>query len=246
LGKIAVDSDEFRPLRYKKRWFCYLDLLGFTALVSDQNIKHVIPLYKKALSEIERAAAKKKSLGIIYSWFSDTFIIYSLRDREEDFAHVEQVGRLFFQSLILHNIPVRGAITHGSLYSQSSKNIFIGPALIDAYCYAENQGWIGFILTPNAHRRLEKSSIPCNLRTHYRPVDEPDIINHSPSAPIYAFAFNNGTVNGRNPYIAHLQTMRAAAPDSAKQKYDRTIRFLEMHSSENTGMQPNTGPPSFS
>lgn len=231
-------SDEFRPLRYRKRWFCYLDLLGFTALVNNQNIKQVIPLYKKALSELEQAAARKKSLGIIYSWFSDTFIIYSHGDRKEDFAYVEQVGRLFFQNLILHDIPVRGAITHGPLYSQSSKNIFVGPALIDAYCYAENQDWIGLILTPNAHRHLEELSIPCNSRAHYRLVDEPKIINHLPSGPVYAFAFNNGTVNGRNPYISHLQTMRAAAPDSAKQKYDRTIRFAKTHSSANPGIHP--------
>lgn len=224
-----MDTEEFKPLRYRKRWFCYLDLLGFTALVNDKNIEQVIPLYKKALHQLEIAAKSKKSLGIIYSWFSDTFIIYSRGEKEKDFSYVEQAGRLFFQSLILHQIPVRGAITHGALYSQSSKNIFVGPALIDAYNYAEKQDWLGFILTPSVSKRLERTSIPVDNRAHYRLVTEPGIINHDPSAPVYAFAFNNGTLNGKNPYMSALKAMMASAPPTAKCKYERTIAFANKH-----------------
>ena len=224
-----MDTEDFKPLRYRKRWFCYLDLLGFTSLVNDKNIEHVIPLYKKALAKMEQAAVQKKPLGIIYSWFSDTFIIYSRNDKEEDFANVEQVGRLFFQSLILNKIPVRGAITHGALYSQSSKNIFVGPALIDAYNYAEKQDWIGFILTPSVSKRLENTSIPLHNMAHYRMVDQPKIINHEPSSPVYAFAFNNGTPNGKNIYLSSLEEMKGSAPESVKQKYERTIAFAERH-----------------
>jgi hypothetical protein len=141
-------------------------------------------------------------------WFSDTFIIYSRDDDEADFWYVEQVGRLFFQKLILSEIPVRGAITHGRLYSQSSQNIFVGPALIDAYHYAEKQSWLGFILTPNVSKRLESTSSPTDSRAHYRLVTEPGIILHEPSSPVYAFAFNNGLVNGKNPYLTALSKMK--------------------------------------
>lgn len=220
-----MDTEDFKPLRYRKRWLCYLDLLGFTALINDKNIAQVIPLYKQALGIMEQVASNKKSLGINYSWFSDTFIIYSRGDGEEDFVYVEQTSRLFFQSLILNKIPVCGALTHGALYSQSSQNIFVGPALIDAYYYTEKQDWVGFILTPSVYKRLEKSSIPLPKRTHYRLVDQPGIINYEPSSPVYAFAFNNVSVNENNPYRIALETMKASAPESVKHKYQRAIDF---------------------
>lgn len=224
-----MDSEPYRPLRYRKRWFCYLDLLGFTSLVHDKNIERVIPLYKQALEHLKEQAKPKKRLGVIYSWFSDTFIIYSRDDTEREFSYVEQVGRLFFQKLILHNIPVRGAITHGALYSQSSENIFVGPALIDAYNYAEKQAWLGFILTPNVFKRLENTPLSLEKGLHYRPVTEPGIICYEPSTPVYAFAFNNGSVNGNNPYLARLEGMKMTAPADAKAKYERTIAFAEQH-----------------
>jgi hypothetical protein len=224
-----MDTDTYRPLRYRKRWFCYLDLLGFASLVNDKSIEQVIPLYKEALQHLVRVAKPKKRLGLIYSWFSDTFIIYSRNDNERDFSYVEQVGRLFFQNLILNRIPVRGAITHGALYSQSSENIFVGPALIDAYNYAEKQAWLGFILTPRVFERLEHTSLAVNNRAHYRLVTEPGIILHEPATPVYAFAFNNGTVSRKNPYLSTLEMMKASAPPHAKGKYDRTIAFANRH-----------------
>jgi hypothetical protein len=224
----------YKPLRYRKRWFCYLDLLGFTALVNDTNIERVIPLYHETLRHLAGFARSKKRNGLLYSWFSDTFIIYSRDDDEADFWYVEQVGRLFFQKLILSEIPVRGAITHGRLYSQSSQNIFVGPALIDAYHYAEKQSWLGFILTPNVSKRLESTSSPTDSRAHYRLVTEPGIILHEPSSPVYAFAFNNGLVNGKNPYLTALSKMKVKAPLDAQEKYDRTIAFATKHTKART------------
>lgn len=227
--RVMESSEDFRPLRYRSRWFCYLDLLGFAALVSGKNIEQVIPLYKNALAEMERIASPKKKHGVIYSWFSDTFIIYSRGGSEQDFAYVERVGRVFFQQLILHRIPVRGALTYGTLYSQSSKNIFVGPALIDAYSYGENQDWLGFVLTPSAFSRLSETIVDLRYRAHYRPVTEPGIINHQPSSPIYAFAFNNGTVNGKNPYLSALEAMKQKAGPRYAQKYENTISFIRNH-----------------
>lgn len=221
--------DSYRPLRYRRRWFCYLDLLGFTSLVNDTSIHRVIPLYQDALRQLTRFATPKKRDGLLYGWFSDTFIIYSRDDDARGFAHVEHVSRLFFQKLILDHIPVRGALTHGSLYSQSRRNIFVGPALIDAYNYTENQELLGFVLTPSVYKRLANTDLCLERRAHYRLVTEPGIIDYEPSTPVYAFAFNNGTVNGRNPYLEALKTMRLEAPSRAQTKYDNTIAFALKH-----------------
>jgi hypothetical protein len=224
-----MSTQGFRPLRYSNRWFCYLDLLGFTALVNDENIARVIPLYQKALGEMERFAKPKHGHGVTYSWFSDTFIIYSYGGKLENFPYVEQTGRLFFQSLILNRIPVRGALTHGKLYSQSSKNIFVGPALIDAYYYGEKQDWLGFVLTPKAVTQLAGSPVDASKLAHYREVTKPGVIKHEPASPVYAFAFNNMAVNGENPYIAALLAMKLKAPPMVSHKYANSIEFAQEH-----------------
>lgn len=229
LGEIIVDNDEFKPLRYRKRWFCYLDLLGFTALVNDNNISHVIPIYQGVLKKLSATAEAVPIKGITYTWFSDTFIIYSRSDSEKDFARVESIGRRFFQELILNKIAVRGAVTHGALYSQSSKNIFVGPALIDAYHYAEAQDWLGFILKPSVFNRLKASSIPLHVRAHYREIARLDIVKNNLAGPINAFAFNNATLNGKNPYVEALLQLKTLAPEKDKPKYEKAIGFANEH-----------------
>lgn len=110
-----------RRLQYKDRWFCYVDLLGFTNLVRTRDAGVVIDSYEEAIAQLERGAAAKQTLGISYSWFSDTFIIFSRGDTIDEFTWVEQAGRLFFQRLILAQIPARGALSHGPLYSNLVK-----------------------------------------------------------------------------------------------------------------------------
>lgn len=206
-----------------------MDLLGFTALVQSDTVPQIIPLYFEALGHLEERAKQKAGQGLIHSWFSDTFIIYSRDDSDREFTLVEQVGRLFFQTLILKGVAVRGALTHGLLYSQSSKNVFVGPALIDAYHYGEKQDWLGFLLTPAVSAKLVNTDLSPARRAHYRLVERDGIILHKPSAPVYAFAFNNATLNGKNPYVGALQKMRERAPESAKAKYDRSVAFAEQH-----------------
>ena len=67
-----------------------MDLLGFTHLVRTAEAGAVIDLYEDAITKLEAGASAKRSLGISYSWFSDTFIIFSRGDSLEEFALLEQ------------------------------------------------------------------------------------------------------------------------------------------------------------
>lgn len=120
----------YSTLRYRDRWFAYLSLLGFTNLVQTSTIESVLPVYSEALKR-ERTACKrgKSEVGLFNSWFSDTFIIYSRSDSLQDLAHVESAARIFFQLLPIKNIPARGCISHGKLYSHAKQSIFVGPAI---------------------------------------------------------------------------------------------------------------------
>lgn len=216
----------YRPLRYRDRWFAYIDLLGFTALVQSHAIERVLPVYADALKQMKAASNQgKKRVGLLNSWFSDTFIIYSRGDSLEDFAHLESAARIFFQLLTVRRIPARGCISFGKLYSQAKENVFIGPALIEAHQFGEELNWIGLCMAPSVEARL-KSSLPLSRRAHYRLIQDPAVLRRCASTPVYAFAFNNGSVNRQNPYRLALEEMRSTAPKQALEKYDNSLAFL--------------------
>ena len=220
----------FRPLRYRHRWFAYLDLLGFTALVESNAMEQVLPVYAEALRRMHQACKFCKSEdGLLYSWFSDTFIIYSQSDSLEDFTRVESAARIFFQLLVLNKIPVRGCISHGKLYSQAKHNIFVGPALIEAHQYGEALNWIGFCLTPSVENKLD-SELPLDQRPFYRKIEDRAVLRKAPANHLYAFAFNNCTANAMNPYERALIEMRSSSPETVRDKYDYAISFLRRNS----------------
>ena len=214
-------------LRYTNRWLAYFDLLGFANLVRQHRINHVLPIYEDVLTAVEEKVEPKRGYGISCSWFSDTFIIFSKGDSEKEFALIEQTSRLFFQKLILSEIPVRGALTVGPLYTQQKKNVFLGEALIDAYEYGEKQNWLGFLLTPSVYHHLENGLLHLERRAQYRLVDIPGIVSHPKPDNVYAFAFNNGQVNGKNPYLKAVVSMKGKAGKQFEEKYNNTEKFIQ-------------------
>ena len=230
-----MPKSKFKSIRYTKRWFCYIDLLGFSNLVNSSNISGVITTYLDVLDKMEGLAGPKKNRGIYYSWFSDTFIIYSRGPSTEYFVRIEQISRLFFQKLVFKGIPARGALTFGPLYSHLNRNIFVGPALIDAHHYGEAQNWIGFVLTPNAVMQLSKDGLDAKQRPFYKIVDNRAIFGETLPDEIYAFAFNNGRAAGAKRFLKHILKMKHQSDPKYHNKYDATERFLRLH---NPGLSP--------
>lgn len=222
----------YKKLRYTKRWLAYFDLLGFAQLVRTSELHSVLPIYEKVLETIEEKTGPTQPKGLSYSWFSDTFIIFTRGGSLKEFGLIEQAARLFFQRLILHKIPVRGAISYGDLYTQQEKNIFLGEALMDAYEYGEKQNWLNFVISPSAAKALDTLSFPMSERAHYRVVEKIGVITHPGNKEVYAYAFNNGTVNGINPLLNSLRAMRESSPKSQKTKYENTMEFIEQHERE--------------
>ncbi|WP_148252866.1 hypothetical protein [Aidingimonas lacisalsi] len=219
-------KNEPPKVKYTKRWFCYLDLLGFRRLVETNSIQRILPIYEKALKHLEDSALEYNHRGLYSSWFSDTFLLYSASDSAKHFALLEHLSRTFFQNLILNEIPVRGAISCGDLYSQQERNIFIGPALIDAYTYGEGQDWIGLLLTPSTLQSMREIGFHPEERAMYRKVEDPKVLKSDVEGPVYAYAFNNGSVNGQNPYKRALNKMKSDSSSTQSKKYDKTLSFL--------------------
>lgn len=212
--------------KYKNRWISYFDLLGFQKLVEKTDLSLIIQDYEKILDDLELKTSEKKKFGIDYSWFSDTFLIFAKDDSLESFTLIEQASRLFFQRLISRNIPLRGALTVGELYTQKDKNIFLGKGIIDAYKYGEGQNWIGFILTPGAYMRLKETNLDLEHRLYYRRIIDPKIIKHPDRQNVFAFTMNALLVNNQNLCLEAILRMKELVKPEYRDKYQNTENFI--------------------
>jgi hypothetical protein len=61
-----------------------------------------------------------------HAWFSDSFLIWAPDDSSTSFHDVDQMARIFTDSLLHERIPLRGAISCGSLYSDVASKVFFG------------------------------------------------------------------------------------------------------------------------
>ena len=61
-----MEEFSFRPLRYRERWFAYLDLLGFSALVKSEAIDDVLEVYAEALNQMRRVCGSSKESGLLH------------------------------------------------------------------------------------------------------------------------------------------------------------------------------------
>lgn len=165
-------------------WVAYFDILGFKNRVLDfvrQYGKGHLDIFVKndyydILDEAKRRVQQHRKLldKINYAWFSDTFLFYIPTDSKGHSATViESLARQFLLSCIWKRSAMRGALSAAEFYVNKKDNIFLGPALIDAYAYAEKQDWIGFVLTPKACSELQKFDLCPPDRGKYVKYDVP-------------------------------------------------------------------------
>lgn len=220
MEEIDIKKDAFQ-----KRWISYFDLLGFSNLVQTKGELSVFNTITTAIEEFER---KRNPNGHFVErvWFSDSFILYSQGASERDFSPLEQISRHFFLSLIQKEIPVRGALACGEVYADKENNIIFGKGLIEAYKYAENQDWIGLILTPSAVLRMEEIGLPASKRPYYAKWPMP----YKKCKQGFRFPPELPACRINTPGIQEILDRMRQKIDSKNQKevihkYDRTIEF---------------------
>lgn len=216
----------------KNRWLAYFDLLGTKNLVASKDIYSVFAAYQMAFEKLARW--KERHSCVSYSWFSDTFIIYTDDESAESFEAIEMVCRWFIFSLITKKIPLRGALSCGELYVDENRKIFLGKALLESYEYGENQDWLGFILSPSSVERLETLSLPIEERLNYCYYEIPFKKSIDPTVKCAAFMLGNLVVfggSGKNPLLEKIEEMlKSQREKGIIKKYTNTIEFIHNRS----------------
>lgn len=136
-----------------QRLVAFLDLLGFSDLVSRHDFSAVLHAYFQQI----RASVTGLSERLRYVSFSDSLVIYS-SELSYDAAQelMCSVADLCFNLLTKHQLAIRGSITTGSLsfYRNDNDVVVAGPPIVEAYRYENQQDWIGVIVTPRLIEKL--------------------------------------------------------------------------------------------
>ncbi len=130
-------------------WIVHFDILGFSNMVENFPVWFVQKEYIKA-----RERGKRSNVKCKFKFFSDSFIFYTDDDSPDSFSCIEATSALFFQAMFRGRIPMRGCLNIGQFYSDEKNGIFFGPAHIEAYRLAEEQNWIGFVLSEKTREKL--------------------------------------------------------------------------------------------
>jgi len=231
-------------LGYWKRWVAYFDWLGFADLVQKEHLQYVLLLYqdvlKLVIEDLKKEGRSSWPINVHRKWASDTFLFYTDDDSEGDFAAVEGFSRIFFCRATMRQIPLRGSLTIGSFHANEDDAIFLGPALVDAYKYAENQDWLGFVLTPNArvHLRCLEAERSFPLETYesyyyakynipYKHDKLPGMTNRLLAYKLTEFNKNIDVTSVNDYYLwPNLVQMCHSAPEKAKIKYENNKKFM--------------------
>lgn len=216
------------PACFRRRWICYADLLGFSTLVETKGWDLVYCAYTRALEILKRQDSYRDLTK--YTWFSDTFILYTEDDNSESYLSIERLARYFTYFLIAAEIPLRGSIAVGEFYADPEYNIFFGRALIEAYRYGECQDWIGLIQCPSTVAKLLEYGLDVRSQLNYVPWKIPfkkQGKGLQSELPAYRIG-EHLKIDGKNQCLEKLRQMSGRNENAvAIGKYQRTIQFIE-------------------
>lgn len=212
-------------------WFACFDILGFKNMVSfDDNgsmqALYVMKGYEETLNHLKNVCDVYKEGDINYCWLSDTFIMFTPDDSARAYTVIEFAAKYFMDKCLYTCIPLRGAISVGSFTRSRDNRAFMGKAFIDAFEYAEDQDWIGLILTPTAIKKIESYNL--NLIYDFIASDTIPMKKYNPKE-VRAYRFQNGASNMPSRFLPKLRRMKSQAEDKHKAKYERTENFIQQH-----------------
>jgi len=212
------------------------DILGFKNLIEQADQEFPRAMLTGQLNDLLGTLDDQNVIEgeqVEYMVFSDTIAIFA-PDLGDD-SPLRSFGwfillctRLITKSVEIR-LPLRGAISVGTAFTSTSRSrpIILGPSFLEAHQYCEAQDWIGLLLTPSATLKF--------LQAEFHPIradfvsDNIPLRGRMPPENVMAYRFQNGMSNYSSPLLPVLDEMRCLAPSDAREKYTRTIDFIERH-----------------
>lgn len=131
-----------------------LDILGFSSRVvaGDSESGGVNEYIDIVVKSFQPYTSKLKMI-----LFSDTVILYTPDDSISDFENIIEVSSKISYSLIMAEVPFRGAISYGAFLRSEQEahgTVIVGRPIVDAHHYESQLQWVGLMLTPSVLRQI--------------------------------------------------------------------------------------------
>lgn len=175
---MAKDNNEEKTQTKKswnvtdKRFVCFLDIMGFKDMVmrnSHENIYKMLEEFSK-----HRATLESKNLPSEYEpesmktvSFSDSIVIFTKNDSTKCLKLLTIAVSWLFGKAMEAGIPLKGAIAHGDMSVNITRQIFFGQPLIDAYLLEEDLFFYGIIIHNTLEKFLNQNAEPFVGRNRY-------------------------------------------------------------------------------
>lgn len=158
-----------------RRTVAFLDILGFREAVLNTPLSELAAKYERRIAE---ADAMNHQIGVTTSGpslfpthppntplcqrfvFSDSIILVSIDDQAISTLKLLVYAWRLSQAFIAFQMPLRGGIAFGELYSNPLKNICLGQALTTAYELEQAQAWIGVAVHPSVQEKFPEILSP--------------------------------------------------------------------------------------
>jgi len=140
-----------------KRYVCFLDIMGFKDMVMKNQHEfiykklEVLSNYTKSL-ETQNLPSGYEPDSLKTVSFSDSIVIFTKNDNIKCLEILTYAVCWLFSRAVVDEIPLKGAISHGEMSVNISRQIFFGQPLIDAYLLEEELSFYGVVL----HNTVEK------------------------------------------------------------------------------------------
>ncbi len=224
-----------------QRTVAFLDMLGFRQAVLTTPISELAAKYEQRISEADamnrrvNLAANHPSLFPTHPTgaplcqrfiFSDSIILVSIDDQAISALKLLVYAWRLSQAFIAFQMPLRGGIAFGDLYSNPQTNICLGRALTTAYELEQAQAWIGVALHPSVQDQFPDILSP-NKAPHGL-LD--DIFLKYPVPMKDGSSQNLRTLNWRFNLVVEKGTRSLFVndgPQQVMQKVENTLKYAE-------------------
>ena len=187
------------------RFVTFLDIMGFKDRVArighDDLRKQLLDFNSKIMKQTQLYVDK-----IQLAQFSDSIVLFSNDDSLESLEIMAQVSRSIMRDAISCQIPLKGAIAQGKITCDTSKQLFFGQALIDAYLLEESIHYYGVLV----HHSTEASVEQLNKKN--------DVYFKDIKAPL-----KSGSIKT----CADLRHIRSTVSDAPRRYIDNTLWVID-------------------
>ena len=176
----------------KERFVVFLDIMGFKDRVARSNaedlyreltefnlaITKIINSFKQNVAESvseQNDTSVTMLLGdndsIKLAQFSDSIVLFSNNNSGENLRKISEAAKKIMLCAINREkpIPLKGALAEGLITCDTTKQLFFGQALIDAFLLEENVQYYGIVV----HHSAEKSVIKLQDEHLFRNCEVP-------------------------------------------------------------------------